>query len=138
MSRISCDNFTQNTIYQFVAGWTLLGSDFTLIFIFYIFILRAMFKFKAEGAAVKTLSTCGSHFILILFLLATLLLLLLCLFLFLLEVKVLVSQLCPTLCDPMDYSQPGSSVHGICQAMMEWVAYSPIIIFLPLLIPAVT
>ena len=25
-------------------------------------------------------------------------------------------QLCPTLCDPMDYSLPGSSVHGIFQA----------------------
>ena len=25
-------------------------------------------------------------------------------------------QLCPTLCDPMDYSLPGSSVHGILQA----------------------
>ena len=25
---------------------------------------------------------------------------------------VLVSQLCPTLCDPMDSSLPGSSVHG--------------------------
>ena len=25
-------------------------------------------------------------------------------------------QLCPTLCDPMDYSPPGSSVHGISQA----------------------
>ena len=24
----------------------------------------------------------------------------------------LVTQLCPTLCDPMDYSPPGSSVHG--------------------------
>ena len=24
----------------------------------------------------------------------------------------LVAQLCPTLCDPMDYSPPGSSVHG--------------------------
>ena len=23
------------------------------------------------------------------------------------------TQLCPTLCDPMDYSLPGSSVHGI-------------------------
>ena len=23
---------------------------------------------------------------------------------------------CPTLCDPMDYSPPGSSVHGISQA----------------------
>ena len=29
-----------------------------------------------------------------------------------LTVKVLVAQSCPTLCDPMDYSPPGSSVHG--------------------------
>ena len=27
-----------------------------------------------------------------------------------------VSQSCPTLCDPMDYSLPGSSVYGIFQA----------------------
>ena len=27
-----------------------------------------------------------------------------------------VAQSCPTLCDPMDYSLPGSSVHGISQA----------------------
>ncbi|MBW02963.1 Olfactory receptor 56A1, partial [Eschrichtius robustus] len=64
---LSCDNFTLNRIYQSVAGWTLLGSDFILIFISYIFILRAVLKFKAEGAAVKAMSTCGSHFILILF-----------------------------------------------------------------------
>ena len=32
-------------------------------------------------------------------------------------------QLCPTLCDPMDYSLPGSSVHGIFQeGILEWVA----------------
>ena len=32
-------------------------------------------------------------------------------------------QSCPTLCDPMDYSLPGSSVHGILQArILEWVA----------------
>ena len=32
-------------------------------------------------------------------------------------------QLCPTLCDPMDYSQPGSSVHGILRArVLEWGA----------------
>ena len=32
-------------------------------------------------------------------------------------------QLCPTPCDPMDYSPPGSSVHGILQArILEWVA----------------
>jgi len=34
-----------------------------------------------------------------------------------------VTQLCPTPSDPMDYSLPGSSVHGICQArVLEWVA----------------
>ena len=32
-------------------------------------------------------------------------------------------QLCPTLCDPIDYSLPGSSIHGIFQArVLEWVA----------------
>ena len=32
---------------------------------------------------------------------------------------------CPTLCDPMDCSPPGSSVHGILQAQtLEWVAIS--------------
>ena len=36
-----------------------------------------------------------------------------------------VTQPCPTLCDPMDYSPPGSSVHGILQArILEWVAIS--------------
>ena len=31
-------------------------------------------------------------------------------------------QLCPTLCDLMDYSPPGSSVHRILQArILEWV-----------------
>ena len=32
-------------------------------------------------------------------------------------------QSCPTLCDPMDYSLTGSSVHGIFQArVLEWGA----------------
>ena len=31
-------------------------------------------------------------------------------------VKVLVTESCPILCDPMDCSPPGSSVHGIFQA----------------------
>ena len=36
-----------------------------------------------------------------------------------------VAQSCPTLCNPMDYSLPGSSVHGIFQAeILEWVAIS--------------
>ena len=34
-------------------------------------------------------------------------------------------QLCPTPCDPMDHSLPGSSVHGILQSrILEWVAIS--------------
>ena len=38
-------------------------------------------------------------------------------------VCVLDSQLCPTLCDPIDWSLPGSSVHGIAWARIpEWVA----------------
>ena len=33
------------------------------------------------------------------------------------------TQSCPTLCDPMDCSPPGSSVHGIFQArVLEWSA----------------
>ena len=36
-----------------------------------------------------------------------------------------VAQSCPTLCDPMDCSLPGSSVHGVFQArVLEWIAIS--------------
>ena len=39
------------------------------------------------------------------------------------KAKVLVNQSCQTLCNPMDHSPPGSSVHGILQAKtLEWVA----------------
>ena len=38
-------------------------------------------------------------------------------------VCVLVIQSCPTLCDPMDCSLQGSSIHRILQArILEWVA----------------
>ena len=42
--------------------------------------------------------------------------------------KVLVTQSCLTLCDTMDCSPPGSSVHGILQArILEWVPFpSPV------------
>ena len=41
-----------------------------------------------------------------------------------------VAQLCPTLCDPMNCSLPGSSIHGIFQArILEWVAISFSILF---------
>ena len=38
------------------------------------------------------------------------------------KVTVLVVELCLTLCNPMDYNPPGSSVHGILQEwILEWV-----------------
>ena len=38
---------------------------------------------------------------------------------------MLVAQSCPVLCNPMDCSLPGSSVHGILHArVLEWVAIS--------------
>ena len=41
------------------------------------------------------------------------------------EVECEVAQSCPTLCDPMDCSLPGSSGHGILQAgVLEWVVIS--------------
>ena len=43
----------------------------------------------------------------------------------LLKLRSEVTQLCLTLCNPMDCSLPGSSVHGIFQArILEWVAMS--------------
>ena len=39
------------------------------------------------------------------------------------KVKMLVTQLCPTLRYPMDRNLPGSFVHGLLQArILEWVA----------------
>ena len=41
------------------------------------------------------------------------------------DVHAKSSQSCPALCDPIDCSPPGSSVHGILQARtLEWVAIS--------------
>ncbi|XP_038619296.1 olfactory receptor 56A3-like [Tachyglossus aculeatus] len=67
VSRLSCSDITLPRLYQFIGGWTLLGSDLVLITLSYAFILRAVLRLKAEGAATKALSTCGSHLILILF-----------------------------------------------------------------------
>ena len=40
-------------------------------------------------------------------------------------VWVKVAQSCPTLCEPLDSSLPGSSVHRILQArILEWIAIS--------------
>ena len=42
---------------------------------------------------------------------------------YLLNMRVLVAQSCPTLCDSMGCSLPGSSVHRILQArILDWIA----------------
>ena len=38
------------------------------------------------------------------------------------KLTVLVAELCPTFCDPTNCSLPGSSVPGILQAILRWVA----------------
>ena len=41
------------------------------------------------------------------------------------QIMCMCAKLCLTLCDPMDYSPPGSFVCGILQAStLEWVAIS--------------
>ena len=46
-------------------------------------------------------------------------------------ILTLCAQSCPPLCDPMDCSLPGSSVHGLFQArVLEWVAISSPVLML--------
>ena len=47
------------------------------------------------------------------------------------------AQSCPTLCNPMDCSPPGSSIHGIFQArVLEWGAIA-FTVLAPLISPAI-
>ena len=42
------------------------------------------------------------------------------------HLKALATQSCPTMCDPMDCSPPGSSAHGILQARYwSWLPFLP-------------
>ena len=52
-----------------------------------------------------------------------------------------VAQSCPTPSDPMDYTLPGSSIHGIFQArVLEWgaIAFSVVCVGQPQKIKSVT
>ena len=41
------------------------------------------------------------------------------------NINVLVAQSCLTLFDPLEYSPPGSSIHGILHSrLLEWIAIS--------------
>ncbi|XP_047679379.1 putative olfactory receptor 56B2 [Prionailurus viverrinus] len=67
VTSLSCDDRTINSIYQLLLAWTLMGSDLALIFLSYVLILHSVLKLNSAEAASKALSTCTSHFILILF-----------------------------------------------------------------------
>ena len=45
-----------------------------------------------------------------------------CIYIWMKLLVVLLAQSCLTLCDPMECSPPGSSVHGILPRILEWVA----------------
>ena len=46
-------------------------------------------------------------------------------FIHIMALSLLVAWLCLTLCDPVDCSPPGSSIHGIFQArILEWISIS--------------
>ncbi|XP_004418390.1 PREDICTED: putative olfactory receptor 56B2 [Ceratotherium simum simum] len=64
---LSCDDRKINSIYQLLLAWTLMGSDLGLIILSYALILHSVLKLNSAEAASKALSTCTSHFILILF-----------------------------------------------------------------------
>ena len=40
------------------------------------------------------------------------------------EKKMKLLQLCPTVCDPMDFSLPGFSIHGVFQGIPDCVVIS--------------
>ena len=47
------------------------------------------------------------------------------------QILAAAAQSCPTLCDPIESSPPGSSAHGIFQArILQWVAISYSIVYL--------
>ena len=56
-----------SSIYGLMVVICSMGLDSVLLLLSYILILKTVLRLKAKGAAAKALSTCGSHFILILF-----------------------------------------------------------------------
>ncbi|XP_069059438.1 olfactory receptor 56B34-like [Pleurodeles waltl] len=67
VAKLACNDIGLTATYQLGIASTIIGSDLTLIFLSYCLILRAALKLHERGATGKALSTCISHFIIILF-----------------------------------------------------------------------
>nr|XP_020008251.1 putative olfactory receptor 56B2 [Castor canadensis] len=67
VTSLSCDDRKVNSINQIILAWAIMGSDLSLIILSYTFILKSVLKLNSMEAASKTLSTCTSHLILIIF-----------------------------------------------------------------------
>uniref|UniRef100_A0A8C9NXB0 G-protein coupled receptors family 1 profile domain-containing protein n=1 Tax=Spermophilus dauricus TaxID=99837 RepID=A0A8C9NXB0_SPEDA len=64
---LACDDRRPNSICQLVLAWLGMGSDLSLIILFYALILCSILRLKSAEAVSKALSTCSSHLILIFF-----------------------------------------------------------------------
>ncbi|XP_007527609.1 olfactory receptor 52B4-like [Erinaceus europaeus] len=66
LAHLSCNDIRINIWYGFFILMLTLVLDIVLIFISYLFILRAVFRIPSRDARAKTLNTCGSHICVIL------------------------------------------------------------------------
>ncbi|KAL0629462.1 Olfactory receptor 56B4 [Plecturocebus cupreus] len=64
---LACDDITVNKFCQLMLAWVLVGSDMALVFFSCAVILHSVLRLNSAEAMSKTLSTCSSHLILILF-----------------------------------------------------------------------
>ncbi|XP_029457533.1 olfactory receptor 688-like [Rhinatrema bivittatum] len=67
VTSLACSDTSAANTYRLAISWIVGGMDLVLILLSYCLIIRAVLALNTQGAAVKALSTCGSHFILISF-----------------------------------------------------------------------
>ncbi|MBN3290634.1 O52N2 protein, partial [Polypterus senegalus] len=65
--RLSCADITLNNIYGLFVAFLVVGMDLVYISFTYVMIIRTVFKLASRTARVKAVSTCGPHFVVILY-----------------------------------------------------------------------
>ncbi|KAG2457345.1 O52N2 protein, partial [Polypterus senegalus] len=67
VAKLSCADITLNNIYGLFAAFMVIGMDLVYISFTYFMIIRAVLNLASKAARVKAFSTCGPHFIVILY-----------------------------------------------------------------------